>query len=105
MAAINLYESCIVPGLLTNCDTWTERTEKEENLLEEIQNMFCRAVLQVPVSSPKPCLSAVFGLTSMKLRVMEAKVLLVLAVRRQEEGGLAKEVLEEQMAMSFPGPG
>ena len=105
MAAIDLYESCIVPSLLTNCGTWTEMTEKEENLLEEIQNMFCRAVLQVPVSSPKPSLSAVFGLTSMKVRVMEAKVLLVLAVRNQEEGGLAKEVLEEQMAMGFPGLG
>ena len=54
MAAIDLYESCIVPSLLTNCGTWTEMTEKEENLLEEIQNMFCRAVLQVPVSSPNP---------------------------------------------------
>ena len=31
--------------------------------------------------------------------------MLVLAVRRQEEGGLAREVLEEQMAMSFPGLG
>ena len=41
----------------------------------------------------------------MKTRVMEAKVMLVLAVRRQEEGGLAREVLEEQMAMGFPGLG
>ena len=41
----------------------------------------------------------------MKWRVMEAKILLVLAIRRQEEGGLALEVLEEQMAMGFPGLG
>ena len=41
----------------------------------------------------------------MKWRVMEAKVLLVLAIRRQEEGGLALEVLQEQMAMGFPGLG
>ena len=32
-------------------------------------------------------------------------MLLVLAIRRQEEGGLAREVLEEQLAMGFPGPG
>ena len=36
---------------------------------------------------------------------MEAKVLLVLAIQRQEEGGLALEVLQEQMAMGFPGLG
>ena len=30
---------------------------------------------------------------------------LVQAIRRQEEGGLAKEVLEEQLSMGFPGLG
>ena len=33
---------------------------------------------------------------------MEAKILLVLAIRRLEEGGLAREILEEQLAMRFP---
>ena len=32
-------------------------------------------------------------------------MLLVMAIRRQEEGGLAREVLEEQLAMGFPGLG
>ena len=104
-SAIDLYESCIVPSLLTNCGTWTEITKKEESLLDDCQDIFCRAVLQVPVSSPKCSLRAVFALTGMRWRVMEAKVLLVLAIRRQEEGGLALEVLEEQMAMGFPGLG
>ena len=36
---------------------------------------------------------------------MEAKVMLVMAIRGQEEGGLAREVLEEQLAMGFPGLG
>ena len=54
---------------------------------------------------PKSSLQAAFGLVSMKFRVMEAKVLLVLAIRSQEEGGLAREILEEQLAMGFPGLG
>ena len=41
----------------------------------------------------------------MRWRVMESKVLLVLDIRRQEEGGLAREVLKEQLAMGFPGLG
>ena len=81
---IYLYESCIVPSLLTYCGTWTEITKKEENILDEIQNVFCTAVLQIPVSAPKPSLRAVFGLPGMKWRVMEAKVQLVLAIRRRE---------------------
>ena len=73
-AAIDLYESCIVPSLLTNCGTWTDITENEEKLLDEIQNTFCRAVLQVPSSSPKSSLRAVFGLTAMKWRVVPKAV-------------------------------
>ena len=41
----------------------------------------------------------------MSHRVKEAKVLLVKAIRTQEEGQLAREVLQEQLAMGFPGLG
>ena len=41
----------------------------------------------------------------MAWRVKEAKVLLVRAIRRQDERGLAREVLEEQLAMGCPGLG
>ena len=86
-AANDLYESCIVPSLLANCGTWAGITENEEKLLEEQQNLFCRTLLQIPVSSPKPSLRAALGLLGTKWRVMEAKVQLVQAIRRQEEGG------------------
>ena len=104
-AGIDLYESCIVSSLLSNSGTWTEIGETEIELLDEKQNTFCRALLQLPKSTPKPSLRASLGLLGMRWRVMESKVLLVLAIRRQEEGGLAREVLEEQLAMGFPGPG
>ena len=41
----------------------------------------------------------------MKWRIVEAKVLLVMAIRSQKEGGLAREVLEEQLALGYPGLG
>ena len=31
------------------------------------------------------------------------KILLIQAIRKQEEGGLAREVLEEQLKMGWPG--
>jgi hypothetical protein len=104
-AAIDLYESCIVSSLLSNSGTWTEISEKEIKLLDEQQNTFVRALLQLPLSTPKASLRAAFGLLGMSWRVKEAKVMLVMAIRQQEEGGLAKEVLEEQLAMGFPGLG
>ena len=104
-AAIELYESCIVSSLLTNSGTWTDITDKEIKLLEDQQDTFCRALLQVPVSTPKASLRAVFGLVDLNHRVMEAKIMLVRAIRTQEEGQLAREVLQEQLAMGFPGLG
>ena len=41
----------------------------------------------------------------MKFCVWQEKVLLILAIREQEEGCLAKEVLEEQVRMGWPGLG
>ena len=104
-AAIDLYESCIASSLLTNSGTWTEITDKEIKLLDDQQDTFCRALLQVPLSTPKALLRASFSLDDMKHRVMESKILLVKAIRTQEEGQLAREVLEEQLAMGFPGLG
>jgi hypothetical protein len=104
-AGIDLYESCIVSSLLTNGGTWTEITDQEVKELEELQNTMCRALLQVPLSTPRSSLRAVLGLVGMKIRVMEAKVLLVMAIRRHEEGGLARKILKEQLAFGFPGLG
>ena len=45
------------------------------------------------------------GLLGSRWRIWHKKILLVLALKQQEEGCLAKEVLEEQMRMGWPGLG
>ena len=89
MAAIDLYESCILSSLFTNSGTWTEITDKKIKLLDDIQDTFCRALLQVPLCTPRASLRAAFGLVGMKYRVMESKILLIKAIRTKEEGQLA----------------
>jgi hypothetical protein len=73
--------------------------------LDEIQDLFGRALLQVPQSSPRLATRAALGLQGMQWRVWEAKILLVLAIWRQEDGCLAREVLQEQVRMGWPGLG
>jgi hypothetical protein len=58
-AALDLYESCIVPSLLANCSTWMDIDKKTEEELDALQDLFGRALLQVPQSTPR--LSAVSG--------------------------------------------
>ena len=104
-AAIDMYEGCIIPSLLSNCSTWLEIDKKCEDRLDAIQDLFGQVLLQVPQSTPRLAIRGALGLLGMKWRVWQEKVLLLLAIQEQEEGGLAKEVLEEQLRMGWPGLG
>ena len=62
MGAWDLWNSAILPSLLCNCSTWTELPTKAVDLCEELQNLFIRIMLQVPVSTPKVALRVVAGM-------------------------------------------
>ena len=72
-------------------------------MLDNLQDTFGRTLLTLPLSAPRASLQAALGLQGMKWRVWEEKILLMQAIRRQEEGGLAREVLGEQLQMGWPG--
>ena len=71
--------------------------------LEELQNMFIRRVLQVPVSTPKVSLRSETGLLSMRLRIWAEKVKMVIALRVMDERFLARQVYDEQVKQGWPG--
>ena len=102
-SAIDLYESCIVPSLLANCSTWTDIKEQTVKRLDATQDLFGRVLLQVPQSSPRLATRASLGQLGMKWRIWEAKILLVLAIWEQEDSCLARQVLQEQVRMGWPG--
>ena len=101
--AIELYESSIVPSMMANSATWMDIRKDTEDKLDAIQDLFGKAVLQMPQSTPKLSIRAALGLLSARHRVWQSKILLVLAIWPQEEGSLARQVLEEQVRMGWPG--
>ena len=104
-ASIDMFESSIVPSLLANCGTWTEMEKKTVEKLDALQDLYGRVLLKVPQSTPKLSARAALGLLGMSWRIKQEKVLLVLALKQQEEDCLAREVLQEQMRMGWPGLG
>jgi hypothetical protein len=102
-AAIDLYESCIVPSLIANCSTWMEMKKEAEEKLDSLQDLFGRVLLKMPQSTPRMAIRGALGLLGMRFRVYQEKVLLVKAIKEQEEDCLAKQVLEEQVRMGWPG--
>ena len=78
--------------LLGNAGTWVEIRSKAVKMLDGLQDTFGKVILSLPASALDASLQAALGLTGMKWRVWEAKINLIQAIRRQEDGGLAKEV-------------
>ena len=62
-------------------------------------------MLQVGPGAHKPSLLWDMGILDMKLRIWIEKAMLVLHVRRLDEGSLARRVYEEQVSNQWPGLG
>ena len=101
--ALVLWEACCLPSLLHGAGTWTEINTKTVKQLNSLQYWFLRLALQVGPGSPKPSLLWDMGVLDMGLRVWIEKAMLVLHVRKLEEGSLARRVYEEQVTKEWPG--
>ena len=103
MGAWDLWNLAIIPSLLNNCGVWTEIDEKTVQSLEDLQYMYVRRVLHVPLSTPKVSLRSETGLLSMKHRIWEEKIRMVMAIKEMGPSFLARMVYEEQLRQGFPG--
>ena len=77
----------ILPSLLTNAGKWVEITDETISMLNSIQDTFGRSLLALPMSAPRASLWAALGLIGMKWRVLELKLHLGQAMKRQDWPG------------------
>ena len=103
VGAVQLFESGIVPKLLANAGTWVGITATTIKKLDAIQNLFVHVVLRLPSSTVLPSYRAETAMVGFKWRVYLEKLRLMEAIKRQEDEVLAKEVLEQQLLMGWPG--
>ena len=50
-SALDLYESCILPSLLSNAGTWVEISNKAVKMLDSLQDTFGKVLLSLPASA------------------------------------------------------
>ena len=103
MGAWDLWNRAIIPSLLANCGTWTELPKKAIELCDELQNMFIRIMLEVPVSTPKVALRVESGMLGMKQRIWLEKLSLAQFLRQSGTKSLAGRVYREQLEQDWPG--
>ena len=103
MGAWDLWNSAILPSLLSNCSTWTELPTKAVDFCEELQNLFIRIILQVPVSTPKVALRVETGMLGIKQRIWIEKINLALFIKQSGKSSLAGRIYREQLDQGWPG--
>ena len=103
LGAWDLWNTAILPSLLANCGTWTELPSKAVDLCDELQNLFIRIMLEVPVGTPKVALRVEAGMLAMKQRIWTEKINLAQFIRQSGTSSLAGKVYKEQLEQGWPG--
>ena len=99
----DIWNLAVIPALLNNCETWTDISDDSITELENLQNLFIRVILQVPVSCPKAATCYETGFTLIKFKIMEKKLNFAKYLQLLHPESLANQVYTEQQKLQFPG--
>ena len=86
-----------------NCSTWVEIGKEEIRVLEGLQDYFLRMLWDTGPGAPRMALRADTGTRSMESRIWCEKIMLIFHISHLEDGDLAKDMLEEQVANNCEG--
>ena len=102
-SALQMWEACCIPSLLTGAGTWVNITPAAERRLEALQHWFLRLVLRVGPGCPTPSLRWETGVLSMRMRVWVEKLMMVQHLRNLDTSALARNIYDEQKEKNWPG--
>ena len=103
LTSLVLWETCVIPSLIYNCSTWVGIGKEEIKVLEGLQDYFLRMLWGTGPGAPRMALRADTGTRSIESRIWCEKIMLIFHISRLEDGELAKDMLEEQVANNWPG--
>ena len=99
-----LWETCVIPSLIYTCSTWVGVGKEEMKVLEGLQDYFLRMLWGTGPGVPRMALIADTDTRSRESRIWCEKIMLIFRISHLEDGDLAKDMLEEQVANDRPGP-
>ena len=72
-------------------------------MCDNIQNYLWRVMLTVPESCPKIALRCETGMVGKKWRIWSEQILLLMRIKKQDQGSLSRQVFEESRVRGWPG--
>ena len=100
---LEIWEMAAVPFLLNNCDSWTGIADSTITELDNLQNLFYRVLLQVPVGCSIPMLYWDCGGLLMQNRILKMKMLFLYHVATLSPDSIANQVYLVQKRLELPG--
>ena len=102
-AGMLLRSAMLHQVLLTSAETWLRLGTKEMRMLEGVDEMLIRKLLQVPISTPGAALYLETGSIPIHLVIKNKRIMFLHHILTREKGTLISQVLSAQM--NKPGKG
>ena len=103
LAGLEIWELAFIPSILNNAETWVDIDQNSIKILNNLQNMMFRYLLNTPRSTPKPFLLWELGCLSMENRIIKQKLNFFYHLVNLPDTTLAKEMVNVQISYEFPG--
>ena len=97
LAGLEIWELSFIPSILSNAETWVDIDENSIKILNNLQNMMFRYLLNTPRSTPKPFLLWELGSLSMENRIIKQKLNFFHHLVNLPDSSLAKEMVNVQI--------
>ena len=97
---ILLYETCLIPFLLSNSSTWLKISKKDEDRLIKLQNLFLNKLLGV-FKCPAVLMHFDLAMIIMPLRILKSKLLLYHHILTLPSESLALKILKTQQRLNI----
>ena len=95
--AFSIWEKSIIPMLLHNSETWMFISKKSIKILDDLFHFFCRIILRISISCPKPNYYWQSGSLTFENQILQRKLIFVYHLANLEEGSLAREIWDQQV--------
>ena len=95
--AVTLRESLFINGILTNSEAWYGIKDSEVEILESVDELLMRRILEVPSTCPKEMLYLELGCLPIKYIVASRRLLFLHYIINEDEKSLVNKVFKAQM--------
>ena len=102
-APFKLFNATVAEGLLTNCESWIGINQNQINMLQSFQDKFIKNTLRLADSIPKAILTWDIGLTPVKWRIAQKKLLFLHRIMMKDIRNITKQILYEEVIRGIKG--